>query len=108
MVSTYSSAATSLPLRNVARLDDLVAAQVADRRLSMLMFGLFGLLGLVIAAVGVYGIIAGLVSQQTKETGIPMALGATRARVVTDVFGAVAPTAAPAPSERRCDGTLLP
>src|SRR5262249_51354044 len=42
------------PLRNIARMDDLVAAQTAERRLNMLMFGLFGVLGLVIAAVGLF------------------------------------------------------
>jgi putative ABC transport system permease protein len=78
-----------VPLRNVARLEDLLAAQTAERRLSMLMFGLFGLLGLVISAVGIFGVIAYLVSQQTREIGIRMALGATRARVVAAVFGQV-------------------
>jgi ABC-type antimicrobial peptide transport system permease subunit len=77
------------PLRNIARLDDLFAAQIAQRRLSMLMFGLFGLLGLVISAVGIFGVIAYLVSQQTREIGIRMALGATRSRVVAAVFGHV-------------------
>jgi putative ABC transport system permease protein len=76
-----------VPLRNIARLDDLLAAQVAERRLNMLMFSLFGLLGLVIAAVGVFGVIAYLVSQQTRDIGIRMALGATRARVIADVVG---------------------
>jgi putative ABC transport system permease protein len=78
-----------VPLRNVARLEDLFAAQTAERRLSMLMFSLFGLLGLVISAVGIFSVIAYLVSQQTREIGIRMALGATRSRVVTAVFGQV-------------------
>jgi ABC-type antimicrobial peptide transport system permease subunit len=73
----------------VARLEDLLAAQTAERRLSMLMFGLFGLLGLVISAVGIFGVIAYLVSQQTREIGIRMALGATRSRVMAAVFGQV-------------------
>jgi predicted permease len=74
------------PLRQIARLDDLVAAQTAERRLNMLMFSLFGLLGLVISAVGIFGVIAYLVSQQTRDIGIRMALGATRSRVVAGVF----------------------
>ena len=78
-----------VPLRQVARLEDLMAAQTAERRLSMLMFGLFGFLGLVISAVGIFAVIAYLVSQQTREIGIRMALGATRSRVVAGVFGHV-------------------
>jgi putative ABC transport system permease protein len=73
------------PLRQVARMDDLVAAQTAERRLNMLMFGLFGLLGVTIAAVGLFGVLAYLVSQRTRDIGIRMALGATRARVIGGV-----------------------
>lgn len=87
--SAVSQVLPGTPLRNVARLEDLWAAQTAERRLSMLMFGLFGMLGLAISAVGIFGVIAYLVSQQTREIGIRMALGATRSRIVAGVIGHV-------------------
>jgi putative ABC transport system permease protein len=60
---------------------------LAQTRLNMTLLTLFGILGLVIAVVGIYGVMAYVVSQRTHEIGIRMALGAPPSAILASVLG---------------------
>jgi predicted permease len=49
--------------------------------------GIFGAAGVLLAAIGLYGMIAGRVTQRTQEFGVRIALGAARGAILRDVLG---------------------
>jgi predicted permease len=75
-----------LALPDIETLSQYLRDLVAERRFNMLLIGLFGLLGIVIACVGIYGVIAYVVTLRTPEIGIRAALGAAPAAILWSVL----------------------
>lgn len=55
--------------------------------LGAMFTGIFGVAGVLLAAIGLYGMIAGRVAQRTREFGVRIALGANRRAILRDVLG---------------------
>jgi putative ABC transport system permease protein len=69
-------------LFDIHSMSERIDLSLASRRTSMLLANAFGGVALFLASLGIYGVLAYLVAQRTREIGIRVALGSTRGGVL--------------------------
>jgi putative ABC transport system permease protein len=78
----------AIPVPEVTTMRQILAETMVSRSFQTLALSLFAALALALTAVGVYGVISGVVASQTKEIAVRMALGAPHGRILRSVLAA--------------------
>jgi predicted permease len=81
VMRTLRSMNPKQPSTQLRPIQTSVDRAVSPRRFFMLLVTAFAVFGLILAALGIYGVVSYLVTQQTQEIAIRVALGASKGRV---------------------------
>jgi predicted permease len=75
------------PIVRVATMEAMVARSEAQRHFALVLFECFAVVALLLAAIGIFGVLSGSVTERMREIGVRCALGASRGDILSMVLG---------------------
>jgi len=87
MQRAMASVDPNLPFSGFSSMRDLLAETLATQRVEVALLSTMAGLALLLSAVGIFGLVANIVTQKTREIGIRMALGSSSRQAMLKIGG---------------------